>query len=732
MGKKRLNKLSDGTKWSSDYSFIFNDYNWINKTNEKDFVLHSLLVSAPFLKLADDLEVFAELNGYKDLGFDLLVQREYDNERIDLDIVKNFLNVKGKLHFFPPITVALIPQSYGDHNEKLRTEIEFIEPNEDDFGKIVFKVGDDFLKESILWEEDLLDDIKQKISKDEESYPFLEHKNGILRWDKAIFNAVIIDGQHRYLSLKKYIENYQLNPRYCQIPLNFITLIPKPGKEIELSALVETARELFIDINKNAQKVSEPRQILLDDRDLKMYISRTSIRQFNKLNADNFYNWKDSKIGNSKYLERIPQEVVSWNLELTSNDNENSSKLANNQITSTTLIYRIFKEFIFASNNTENLFDTFNRVLELKNFAPQTSEEKDVFEKIKSKKDVYLAELNEIKEEWKSKEEAHYEIYDKKEYPFNSEPFERKLYSLDNKVFDFDKDVNEWLSKWFFDESVYGKFITRFYTSFKPFQDLLMVIEPIFLKEKLQDNKDIIDLLIDPKIKNSYFDNLNCITDENKPLFKEKWEILETFKNQNTEIRNIVFQKAILSNLSHLFKVLEELDPNAADWDERIDKYINALNILYENGVFKRKDVQIDCSQSRFLENVSMGNYALPSIRLWDGIWNDINGGILYKDSDAPKIGHYIILLACSIYDRDKSFIDLNKNNLSKSVIKVRDSLRTFYLNKVRIDREYSTQQDVWNKVFTHVDNKEELNRECINLISNSIDQIRSQVANEE
>ena len=75
MGKKRLNRTTDGTKWSSDYTFIFNDYNWINKNNEKDFVLHSLLVTAPFLKLEDDLEVFAELNGYKDLGFDLLVQR---------------------------------------------------------------------------------------------------------------------------------------------------------------------------------------------------------------------------------------------------------------------------------------------------------------------------------------------------------------------------------------------------------------------------------------------------------------------------------------------------------------------------------------------------------------------------------------------------------------------------------------------------------------------------------
>jgi hypothetical protein len=725
MGKKRMSQNFTTTKWSSDYGFISNDYNWINKSNEKDFVLHSLLVSAPFLQLEDDLEVFAELSGYKDLGFDLLVQREYDEERIELDIVKNFLNVKGKLHFFPPLTVALIPTIYGEDAETLSAEITFKNPSEESFGSVMFNIGNGLLQETIFWQEETIEELQKAFNESIDNYPFLKHNIGNLRWDKAAFNAVIIDGQHRYLALKKYIKNFTLNPLHCQIPINFITLIPKPGKEIDFSNLVETARELFIDINKNAQKVSEPRQILLDDRDLKMYISRSSIRQFNKLYADKFFDWRQSIFSNIRYLNRIPQEIVSWNMELSPNDNENSTKLANNQITSTTLIYRIFKEFILNPTSAESIYDTFFRVLDLTDFAPTTEIEKDIFARIISKKNAYIAEERDINEERKAKEENHYEIYDKSEYPFNSEIFDRKLYSLENKAFDFDRDVNDWISKWFFDESVYGKFITRFYTSFSPYQELLSILEPVFAKDKLQENRHIIDLLIDPKSRPSFYDNLNSLPDENKQMYRELWGQLESLKSTNTEIRNIIFQKSVLSNLFHLFEVLQEIAPQAS-WDERIDKYISSLNILYQKNIFERNSISINYTASEFLGTVSEGKYGLKTIKIWDGIMNDVNSGILYKDSDAPKIGHLIIIMTCSIYNPALTFDELTKGALSKSVLKVRDSLRTFYLNKVKLDKSYNTQQDVWNSIFTHSKNKEILNEECVGVIKKIVELARS------
>jgi hypothetical protein len=253
---------------------------------------------------------------------------------------------------------------------------------------------------------------------------------------------------------------------------------------------------------------------------------------------------------------------------------------------------------------------------------------------------------------------------------------------------------------------------------------LLILTEPIFDKNKIQENKNVIDLLIDPKSGKTFYDNLNSLPDENKDIYRELWNNLENLKNENSEIRNIIFQKSVLSNLSHLFKVLLELDPSAT-WDERIDKYIASLNILYDKSIFNRNENLLDFTSIEFLSTVSEGKYGLKNIRLWDGVLNDSSGGILYKDSDAPKIGHLIIILACSIYKPNMSFEDLNKDSLSKSTIKVRDCLRTFYLNKVKIEKSFSTQQEVWNSLFTHSNNKEELNSECVRAIKKMVELAR-------
>jgi hypothetical protein len=58
--------------------------------------------------------------------------------------------------------------------------------------------------------------------------------------------------------------------------------------------------------------------------------------------------------------------------------------------------------------------------------------------------------------------------------------------------------------------------------------------------------------------------------------------------------------------------------------------------------------------------------------------------------------------------------------------MKVRDSLRTFYLNKVKLDKGLNSQQEVWNNVFTHPNNKEMMNTECISVIKKITELVRS------
>jgi len=727
MAPRRTLPLTESNLLSSNYYFLFNDYDWMNKNNAKDFVLHSLLVTAPFHQICNDIGVFSDLvEGYKDLGFDLLVQREYDQERIDLDIFKNFLSERRKIHFFPPLTVALIPKAYGNHNEKINCEILFKDTTPEEFGSLTFKLGNNYLTERFNWEHETITEIKSKFDSNSSEYPYLDYKSGVIKWDKLIFNAIIIDGQHRFLSLKKFIGQNQINPAHCQIPLNFITIIPKPNKLIEFNSLVEIARELFIDINKNAKNVSESRQILLDDRDLKMFLTRNSIRQYNRLKADSFYQWNNTTDNRSIYLKKIPQEIVSWNLELNSEDKENLNKLSLNQVTSTTLLYRIIKEFILSpKDKEEDIFDAFYRVFNFDSYAPETEEEIQVFGKIKSKKESYKAEFQEINEDKNSKKSEHEDIYadDLSENPFNSEPFERKLFSLDEKAFDFDKDINLWLSNWFYEKSNYGKFITRFYTLFDPYQKIIKILEPIFQKNKLDDYKEIIDILIDPNPKKKFSDFNDSISQDNKQYFKEITKNLEKIKNESADTRNLIFQKAVLSNLDHIFKVLSEIDPTST-WDARIDKFITSINKLYNSKTFDRKNLKVRFDSDCFLSDVSEGKFKIEEVKVWDGIWNDITGNILYKDSDAPKIGHYILILALGVYSTE-SFEILLQTSFKESVNKVRDCYRTFYLNKVKIDQGYNSQQEVWTNIFTSNNKREKLNVECINIIKKAFEMFR-------
>lgn len=726
MLKTKFSGNADKILLSNEYTFTFNDYDWINKDSDQKFVLHSLLVTAPFSKLKDDLKIFSDIYGYKDLGFDLLVQREIDEQRVENEIYHNFLAVRGKLHFFPPLTVALIPINYsGAKNEKIDSRIDFQKPTNESYGNVTFVVGENYIRESFLWEELSMDEIKNDFQNTKPNFPFLNHKHGKLQWDKNVFNAVIIDGQHRYKSLNTYLKHSQLDLSTCQVPLNILTLIPKQEESILKSDLVKVARELFIDINKNAEKVSESRQILLDDRDLKMYLSRNIIRQFNRVQIDNFYLWEKTKVGIKYLKDGIPQEIVSWNLELGPNDKENELKFAINQITSTTLLYRIIREFILVPNETtETVYDALFRIFNLDIFTPVDSYDKKIFQKITDKKLRYDEEKKEIIEDWQKKEQDHYAIYpDSDENPFNHDFFTRKLDILDIKAFDFDKDVNDWLKNWFFTESNYGKFIVRFYTAFKPYQNVIEKIEPFFKKGAIDDYMDIVNYLIDPIPGVGYAESQKGIAEHNKVKFKTLWNELDQLRKNDSDIRKIIFQKSILSDLDHLFKFLEEIDPSAT-FEDRINKYLKCLNELYEEKVFNRRDLSIKYTSTPFLSKISEQEYELDEVKIWDGVWNDIQGNIMYKDTDAPKIGHLILILAAALYS-DLTFKKLKETRLRVSIEKVRDCYRTFYLNKAKYDNNLNSQNEVWKKLFQGKSAKQELSIECEGIIEKVFNKMR-------
>ncbi len=740
MGRNERGAVSTLSRnFSADYEFQAVEYNWLNPGLNREYEIHSNLVVANYSTIKDDIRVFNDLKGYKDLGFELIIQRQYDEVRIEADIVKNYLNVSSKLHFFPPLTIALIPKEYSS-GAPLKSKYVPLQPTPNDFGKISRVVGEDYITETHFWQDDKDDTIFKELESriaNEENINDWPSRNGTLRWDKNYYNAVIIDGQHRYIALKKWIETqYGENTNNCYIPLNFILLFPKIGCSITNSDLVQAAREVFIDINKNAQEVSLTRQILLDDRDLKMCMARESIRQYNKLLSAPLYDWQEFDYINRKFkfLKRIPQECISWNLDLSFSNKENGLKLKSNQITSTTIIYSIIRDFIMSPGKNEDIFTRFESVLEIQSYDSTDPEENNILQKIHKKKKAYTEQREEIIKELNEKRKEHIDVYgDDEDFKFNDTPYERKLNSLDSKALDFDKQVNDYLISIFFNSSGHGKFLTRFYTMFTPYQKIIETIEP-FTKAGKDDYKQVIETLIDPPKERDIIIP-ESTSDEVRDEFKSLLENLGQIRAENEDvIKNIVFQKAVLSNIPHYINTIKHLDGISTN-DERISKFLIHLNELLELGVLNRKAFIVTFNESEinkdnFLHHctqVSFSGYS--SMKPWDGIWNNVMGEILYRDSDALKIGHLLNILICALYQPDMSISDLKNNTFFlESMKKVTDSYFSFYLNKIKNHYDYSTQTEVFDKIFIEtsgITKRESLRNECSRLIESTIEIIR-------
>jgi hypothetical protein len=229
-------------------------------------------VSVPYLNATLDLErVIKELKTYDQVPPNLaaiwsleeLYQREIDYDRIDREIVNGYLKDAAKLKFFNAITVVLFPKdvkglisnSFDDYPGNAPTI-----PVED------YPLDQSFAKAAT-------------VSFGGVQYSSLEGF-GRLRWDMNRVEAVAVDGQHRLAALRRWHESKQQVmsdfERQTKIPVLFVLLHASAGFKYgnALSGLRSISREIFTDLNKNAKKVDEARELILDDRSLTALCAR--------------------------------------------------------------------------------------------------------------------------------------------------------------------------------------------------------------------------------------------------------------------------------------------------------------------------------------------------------------------------------------------------------------------------------------------------------------------------
>ncbi|HEX5754352.1 MAG TPA: DNA sulfur modification protein DndB [Archangium sp.] len=236
-------------------------------------------VTVPYLNASIEIErAVLELRTYDQIPPNLeqrwsleeLYQREIDYDRIEKDIVNGYLKDPNKLKFFNAITILLFPKNPDGSGASGFQDYEGNDP------RIPYEDQD--------FDSSFGQDNAKRVVFGGVQYVRLE-QFGRLRWDLARVDAVAVDGQHRLAALRKWYESKQqtLEPfeRKTVVPILFLLINEKIGfkmkSEGNKSSMRAIAREIFTDLNKNAKKVDEAREIILDDKSLTALCARTLV-----------------------------------------------------------------------------------------------------------------------------------------------------------------------------------------------------------------------------------------------------------------------------------------------------------------------------------------------------------------------------------------------------------------------------------------------------------------------
>ena len=232
-----------------------------------------------------------EIFDFEQLDFDEIMQRDIDDSRVSGDLIPYLLDSKSSdlIKLFPPIIVVVLPlQEQGHRPASLYPKVEEkTTPSSDDqHANLVLRAGS-IGQEVFQFEQPFVDG--KPIYHDFVRFKLNTHKTRLM----------IVDGQHRAMALlalyrnlknewsdekrapfkeyyaewtEKYIREFDLEK--INLPVMFCTFPQLCEGYIGEFDLKKASRIIFLTLNKTARKVSNSRNILLDDNDLIAFFLR--------------------------------------------------------------------------------------------------------------------------------------------------------------------------------------------------------------------------------------------------------------------------------------------------------------------------------------------------------------------------------------------------------------------------------------------------------------------------
>ncbi|MFB9431779.1 DNA sulfur modification protein DndB [Streptoalloteichus tenebrarius] len=240
---------------------------------------------APERQLTKSLAPVREVMDSGDLDFNQLLQRDLDDHRVAVNLIPYLLKPQATgPAFFPPIMAVLLP-----FKNKRPTSFPMLDTSK--------QVEHD----DALWQEERAGNafrVHRLLGVDGE----LHGANvGKLWWNQSEASLVVLDGQHRAMALlavertlsrtwqgngeqfrpfyehqvERLLNEYQVSEvdlAKIEVP---VTVCWFPCETGESSRPHESARKLFVDVNKEARPPSESRIILLSDGELVNVLTRS-------------------------------------------------------------------------------------------------------------------------------------------------------------------------------------------------------------------------------------------------------------------------------------------------------------------------------------------------------------------------------------------------------------------------------------------------------------------------
>lgn len=272
------------------------------------------------------LEPVREIFDFQSLGFDEIMQRDIDDARVTTELIPYLLDDEARdtVKFFPPVVVVVLPvQDRLLRPEPLYPIVHRIDVKDDparEYDIHVIRSGA-VGTEAFQFEYPIVKGVAR------------QHDLARLKLNTNKVRLVIIDGQHRAMALlalyrnlrddwnsskrmpfKDYYQEWtkdriaSFDLTELQLPVIVCTY---PELDVGYSRdfdIIRAARSTFLTLNKTARKVSNSRNILLDDRDLVSHFLRETLGRIKKKDIHSGSSMRIWNVELDQYRDRVKIE----------------------------------------------------------------------------------------------------------------------------------------------------------------------------------------------------------------------------------------------------------------------------------------------------------------------------------------------------------------------------------------------------------------------------------------